>query len=198
MTSMEWFKTLWISYLLPILAVAFVASACGILGKHPMMRLCKQQYALCTSAHCIPVPGDPSKAVCHCEVQDGPSMSTVPCDQLKPSTDPNGIQTVYSTFSYKQLEAGKKVLKCPGGTPWTWCLNKRCTVDPANPAVAVCLCDVMRTTEDWITFGGGCDRSSCSASYWSGAAMKDFDEGNVFLMRKLRLAQTPIKWCEAQ
>jgi len=21
-------------------------------------------------------------------------------------------------------------MKCPKGTPWTWCLNKRCTVDP--------------------------------------------------------------------
>ena len=99
----------------------------------PGMELCKHQYALCTSALCIPQPGDPTKAICFCAVEDGASMSSAPCDTTQPSTDANGIRTVYSSFSLEQFKQGKKVLRCPNGTPWTWCLNKRCTVDPSDP-----------------------------------------------------------------
>ena len=93
------------------------------------MRLCKNQYALCTSALCIPQPGDPTKAICFCEVEQGASMASVPCNTIQPTNDANGIRTVYSAFSLEQFKQGKKVLRCPNGTPWTWCLNKRCTVD---------------------------------------------------------------------
>jgi hypothetical protein len=97
------------------------------------MQLCKHQYALCTSAPCIPQPDDLTKAICFCDVEEGASMSSAPCNTIQPSTDANGIRTVYSAFSLEQFKQGKKVLTCPSGTPWTWCLNKRCTVDPLNP-----------------------------------------------------------------
>src|SRR6266481_7451051 len=57
------------------------------------MQLCKHQYALCTSALCIPQPGDPTKAICFCDVEEGASMSTDACDKLKPTTDEQGIRT---------------------------------------------------------------------------------------------------------
>src|SRR6266536_2038300 len=117
------------------------------------MQLCKHPYALCTSALCIPQPGDPSKAICFCAVEDGASMSSVPCNTIQPSTDANGIRTVYSAFSLEQFKQGKKVLRCPNGAPWTWCLNKRCTVDPSDPKKAICICDVLRT-EEWSMPGG--------------------------------------------
>jgi hypothetical protein len=107
--------------------------------------LCQQQFALCTSAPCIPEPGNPTVAICSCDVEDGPSLASVACDTVKPRTDANGIRTVYSQFALKQWQQGKKTLKCPSGTPWTWCLDKRCTVDPANPKKAICACDVVRT-----------------------------------------------------
>jgi len=159
------------------------------------MFLCNHPYALCTSARCIPQPGNAKKAICFCDVEKGESMSTSPCHRLKPSTDKSGIETIYSTFSFKQYEEGKKVMQCPGGTPWTWCLNKQCTVDPENSQQAICLCDIMRTEDPWITFGGSCDASSCNTSYWSGAALKDFEEGNVFMTKKMHLDLSPVKWC---
>jgi hypothetical protein len=162
------------------------------------MQLCNHSYALCTSARCIPDPNNPEKAICFCEVEEGASMSTVPCKKLQPSVDANGIRTVYSAFSFNQYREGKKVMKCPGGTPWTWCLNKQCTVDPANPKQAICLCDVMRTPDEWITLGGECDPSTCKTAYWSGAPVKDFEEGNRFMMKKLRLKETPVKWCKVK
>jgi hypothetical protein len=63
--------------------------------------LCQQQFALCTSAPCIPEPGNPKVAICSCDVEDGPSLASVACDTLKPSTDANGIRTVYSQFALK-------------------------------------------------------------------------------------------------
>ena len=36
--------------------------------------LCQQQFALCTSAPCIPEPGNPKVAICSCDVEDGPRI----------------------------------------------------------------------------------------------------------------------------
>jgi hypothetical protein len=113
----------------------------------------------------VPQPGDPNKAICFCDVLEGKSMSTAPCDTLKPCTDAHGILTVYSTFSLEQFKAGKKVMKCPGSTPWTWCLNKRCTVDPSDPKKAICVCDIMRGSAEWITLGGDCKTATCGTGY---------------------------------
>jgi hypothetical protein len=160
------------------------------------MELCKHQYALCTSALCIPQPDDPTKAICFCAVEEGASMSSVPCNTIQPSTDANGIRTVYSAFSLEEFKQGKKVLWCPNGTPWTWCLNKRCTVDPSDPKKAICVCDVLRTGE-WITLGGNCDNATCTTGYWSGATPKDFNEASAFMVKALRIDQSPVKWCKA-
>jgi hypothetical protein len=157
--------------------------------------LCEQPYALCTSAPCVPQPGDPTKAICWCDVEEGKSMSTVPCDTIRPSTDADGIRTVYSTFSLEQAQEGKKGMKCPNGAPWTWCLNKICTVDPSKPEKAICVCDVVRGTGDWMTFGGGCDVSACKTGYWSGALLADFESGNAFMAKALGLTKSPAQWC---
>lgn len=191
---MKYLKPLFISCILPVVAVFTVAF--GYNKTSTMNHVCKHQYALCTSAKCVPQPGDPTKAICFCDVEEGPSLATVSCDTLHPSTDANGVRTVYSTFSTKQFKEGKKGMKCPKGTPWTWCLNKRCTVDPFNPKQAICECDVMRT-EEWTTIGGNCDTSTCATGYWSGATLKDLEEGNTFLMKHLGLDQSPVKWCQA-
>jgi hypothetical protein len=156
--------------------------------------LCNQQFALCTSAPCIPSPGNPKVAVCSCDVQEGQNLATVECDSVKPSNDTKGIRTIYSQFALTQFQAGKKGLKCASGTPWTWCLNKICTVDPANPKKAICLCDVVRSGE-WMTAGGECDPSTCTNAYWSGAPLDDFADGTNFLIKHLKLGKSPVDWC---
>jgi hypothetical protein len=122
-------------------------------------------------------------------------MASVPCNTIQPSTDANGIRTVYSAFSFEQFKQGKKVLTCASGTPWTWCLNKRCTVDPSDPKKAICVCDVLRTGE-WITLGGNCDTATCTTGYWSGATVKDF-KATAFMTKALGLNKSPVKWCPA-
>jgi len=191
---MTYIKLSFASFLF-IAAVAVFALAFGAeQAAKSNMQLCKHQYALCTSALCIPQPGDATKAICFCDVQDGASVASVPCNTIQPTTDANGIRTVYSAFSLEQFKQGKKVLQCSSGTPWTWCLNKRCTVDPSDPKKAICVCDVLRT-EEWITLGGNCDTGTCTTGYWSGATVKDFNEATSFLVKALSLDQSPVKWC---
>lgn len=192
---MKRFSPLFLSYIFPVLAVLLVSYTYEN-GSSSKSYLCRHQYALCTSALCIPQPGDPTKAICFCDVEEGPSMATVPCKTIRPCTESHGIHTVFSTFSLEQFMGGKKGMKCPSGTPWTWCLNKRCTVDPNNPKKAICLCDVMRT-EKWMTLGGNCDTTTCNTGYWSGAALDDFNEGVEFLMKALGIEHSPVKWCPA-
>lgn len=193
---MHWLKII-CTFCVSLLAIVLVVYGREWLSSGKM-RVCHHPYALCTSARCIPEPGNPDRAFCFCDVEEGWSMSTVPCSQLRPTIDREGIMTLWSTFSYRQYGEGKRTMRCPGGTPWTWCLNKKCTVDPADPRRAVCLCDVMRTKDDWITFGGDCHPSTCTTAYWSGAGLKDFEEGNVFLKKQLHLDHSPVKWCPAE
>jgi hypothetical protein len=182
------------SFLLIAAAAVFTIAFGNEQAANSNMQLCKHQYALCTSALCIPQPDDPIKAICFCDVQEGASMSSVLCNTIEPSTDANGIRTVYSAFSLEQFKQGKKVLRCSSGTPWTWCLNKRCTVDPSDPKKAICVCDVLRTGE-WITLGGNCDTGTCTTGYWSGATVKDFNEATSFMVKALNLDHSPVEWC---
>jgi hypothetical protein len=182
------------SFLLIAAAAVFTIAFGNEQAAKSDMQLCKHQYALCTSALCIPQPGDPTKAICFCAVEEGASMASVPCNTIQPSTDANGIRTVYSAFSLEQFKQGKKVLTCASGTPWTWCLSKRCTVDPSDPKKAICVCDVLRTGE-WITLGGNCDTATCTTGYWSGATVKDFNEATSFMVKALSLDQSPVEWC---
>lgn len=196
--DMKFLKSALISYVLPIVAVgAVIYISSGFNQASHEMHLCQHQYALCTSAVCVPQPGDSTKAICFCDVEEGASMSTAPCDTQKPNTDAHGIRTIYSAFSLQQFVEGKKGMKCPGGTPWTWCLNRVCTVDPSNSKRAICVCDVKRTDDEWMTLGGNCDTSTCNRGYWSGATIKDVEEGNAFLTKVLSLDKSPMKWCQA-
>jgi hypothetical protein len=179
---------------LRILLVVAAAALGYVVPVHAENYFCQQQFALCTSAPCIPEPGNPKVAICTCDVEDGPNLATVACDTVKPSIDANGVRTVYSQFALKQFARGKRTLKCAAGTPWTWCLNKPCTVDPANPKKAICACDVLRTGE-WITAGGNCNTATCKTAYWSGAPLNDFNAGTDFLVKQLKLKRSPVNWC---
>ncbi|MDQ0302596.1 hypothetical protein [Ancylobacter polymorphus] len=156
--------------------------------------LCNQAFALCTSAPCIPQPGNPDVSICVCEMQEGPNLATVPCDTVRPSTDANGVRTVYSQFALTQFQQGKKGLRCPSGTPWSQCLNKICTVDPANPDKAICACDVVRSGE-WQTAGGDCQAATCGTAYWSGALLADSRNNADFMMQQLKIATSPAEAC---
>ncbi|CAN5745702.1 hypothetical protein BH09ACT8_BH09ACT8_37360 [soil metagenome] len=125
--------------------------------------LCNQTFALCTTAPCEPSPTDPGVAVCHCVMENGYSIGYKAC------TERAQVGTaVASSFSTVNVNANFAVLSCPSGVPWANCLDMPCEIDPVNPALATCQCQVVTTGES-LTFGGGCDTATCTSTIWSAA-----------------------------
>jgi hypothetical protein len=118
-----------------------------------------------------------------CDVEEGPSLATQPCHTLEPTIVSGNLETVYSTFSLRQMEHDHlKPLTCPGSTPWTWCLNKKCIVDPMNPVKALCSCDIRRNEGDWVTLGGDQNPATCQRGYWSGTAIPEGKSGLQYML----------------
>ena len=178
--------------ILLVLIVAFGYVPCALAENY----LCQQQFALCTSAPCIPAPGNPKVAICRCDVEEGPNLATG-CVRHRQAQ--HGFQWHSDGLFPVRAQAicaGQETLKCPTGTPWTWCLNKPCTVDPANPGKAICACDIVRTGE-WITAGGNCNTATCKTAYWSGAPVSDFNDGIDFLLKSTKRQKSPVAYCQA-
>lgn len=178
---------------LVIICLMMMAGSAWAQGSKPNI-VCDQPYVLCTSAPCIPDPSDPqSKAICQCDVQVGKSYGNTSCNARKPKTMPDGSKALISTYSFEQ--AGMiKVMTCPSGKPWTFCLDKPCTVNPMNTKQAICTCDIERKGK-FVTFGGSCDTGSCGIGYWSGATVSDYNSASAFLAKELGLPGVPTKMC---
>jgi hypothetical protein len=126
-----------------------------------------QVFALCSYAPCRPIPGDPTKALCDCEVFDDVAVGNLSCGARMPQPGPYGLTQVFSAFSLIEIPA-RPLMTCPAGTVWTQCLDAPCFVDPTNPNKAACTCQVQ-TTETAQTYGGNCDTATCATSFWSAA-----------------------------
>lgn len=178
--------------LLFFVILSIVCVTCG----HDMLSpggVCDKKYALCTSAPCIPDPENPNKAICFCEVYTGKSFGQIACDRRMNFVDEKGIEHLTSTYSFAQYDS-KKTLTCPDGSPWTFCLDKPCTVDPADPKKAICQCEVKHSGE-FVTLGGNCDKSTCKTSYWSAASPQDTQGAMAILVKSLGLTQAPSNYC---
>lgn len=182
-------------YLRPFLfaALAVICVTCGYNALGSKNVVCDQTYALCTSASCIPDPNNPSQAVCYCKVHQGKSYGHAGCSKRKPHMDEHGTHFVISTYSFDDA-ATKEMMTCPKGKPWTDCLDKPCTVDPANPTNAICMCDV-HFNEESITWGGNCDKSTCDTGYWSGASLKGNKQAMAYFAKVLGRTP-PQNYCE--
>ena len=107
--------------------------------------LCNQPYALCSKANCD-FDKKTNTYTCYCENFNGCSMGTIECSKLKPYTDKDGKQIIFSTFS---PEFGIKgyTLNAGNAKKWANCLNQKCIVDPKNPKKSICKCIVATGPE---------------------------------------------------
>lgn len=155
--------------------------------------VCKQPYALCTTATCVPMPGDKNKSLCFCNVFDGYSTGSLSCAKRKPYTGPHGNQHIVSTFSFEDY-ATNKAMTCPSGKPWAFCLDKPCQIDPRNSNQAICACDIM-TKGASVTLGGQCNTSTCDNTLYSAASASELDGGTQALMKAMKLTESPVRVC---
>ena len=129
------------------------------------MWFCNQTFALCTTAPCELSQTDSTIANCHCVVENGPSIGNTSCAERAPSG-----KKLVSNFSTINVNNAFFNMTCPEDAPWANCLDVACEIDSYNPAQAVCQC-VMVGTGPSLTFGGGCDASTCTSTIWSAAPL---------------------------
>jgi len=135
--------------------------------------VCEGKYALCLAAPCVPIPVFDAKsgkivvgkALCECEVANGPSLGDLACGARAPQGE--GGRYLHSTYSFGDT-ATHPAMTCPTGTPWAFCYDQPCVVDAKDPTKAQCTC-LVRTDGDYQTLGGNCDKAKCG-TLWAGAA----------------------------
>jgi hypothetical protein len=125
--------------------------------------LCKQIFGLCTTAPCELDADDPSIAHCHCVVVDAYAVGFKTCAERAPS----GL-SVTSNFSSVNVNSAFSVMTCPEEIAWANCLDMPCEVNALNPATATCQCQMVEQGPS-LTWGGGCDTSTCETTVWSAA-----------------------------
>lgn len=124
---------------------------------------CNQTFALCTTAPCELSQSDPSIANCHCIVEKAYAIGFKTCTERAQSG-----MSLHSNFSTTNVNSAFSTMTCPEDAPWANCLDVPCEIDPLNPAVATCQCEMVQTGPS-LTFGGGCDASTCTTTIWSAA-----------------------------
>lgn len=124
---------------------------------------CNQTFALCTTAPCDLSVSDSTIANCHCIVEKAYSIGFKSCTERAQ----NGL-SLHSNFSTTNVNSAFSTMTCPEDAPWANCLDVPCEINPLNPATATCQC-VMVEKGPSLTFGGGCDTSTCTTTIWSAA-----------------------------
>lgn len=135
-------------------------SLSGVKGTAKVPVICDQPYALCDTAFCVPSQDDPSKVVCSCSVEKGPSLGGGKCSAIGPIgmyKNEDGewiieagyaVGQITSTYSFHNASpvpgreiypnntsadyTGDIYLKtCKNGN-WADCWNKPCSVLPED------------------------------------------------------------------
>jgi hypothetical protein len=150
---------------------------------------CNQTFALCTTAPCELSQTNPSVANCHCVVVDSYSIGYKTCPDRAQSGS-----SLHSNFSTVNVNSEFRVLTCPESAPWANCLDVACEIDTFNPAVATCQCQMVETGPS-LTFGGGCDTSTCTSTIWSAApegllGLAQYEEGMKRVNQTVTLPST--------
>jgi hypothetical protein len=102
--------------------------------------------------------------------------------------------SLHSNFSTVNVNSEFGVLTCPESAPWANCLDVPCEIDAFNPAVATCQCLLVETGPS-LTFGGGCDTSTCTSTIWSAApegllGLAQYEEGMKRVNQTVTLPST--------
>lgn len=169
------------------LLIIFVVSCIYLTKAHATTKapiICNQTYALCSAAKCIPDPSVTGNAICSCETKKDLSVGNKSCKARKPHTD-NNITYIVSTFSFKNKS--DPVMSCPANTFWTNCMDAPCTIDPMDPSKSICSCPIVQSKQAIVTFGGGCDTSTCENSFWSGAIPADNTQFQATLAKQANI-----------
>ena len=128
-----------------VIFVIYIAVSMYSKNNSNAMVKCNMKFGLCPAAKCIPTPYDASKAFCMCDVATGTnySVGNSDCEKIQPYKTKTGEEIIFSDFSPVITKMGYHVTSCPPEAVNMNCMNKICSVDPNNPAKAICICDKL-------------------------------------------------------
>jgi hypothetical protein len=134
----------------------------------PKFIVCKSTYALCTSAICSPMPGNPNQVSCPCTVETGYSAGLSPCQPI--TVTPDGLQIASRYFPLRSYAV------CNNSNPWANCLDQPCLVDPVISSYATCTCTLVTNEPQYIVHNAveqysseSCSQQSISSATLTGA-----------------------------
>ncbi len=141
-------------------------------------RICEGRYALCSSAKCQPIAGDPSHVKCSCEGPlNGLNIGDSSCESRE--------DHLTSTFSLWDITAthrkpAKTTISCAGdnANKWAFCLDAPCGADKG--AVS-CKCQ-LSAASDYIILTSACPTDgkalhAACAQIWSSASQAELMSG---------------------
>ncbi|MFW2571323.1 hypothetical protein [Legionella sp. 29fVS95] len=146
----------------------------------PSFNLCKNKYALCTTALCEPIPGRKDFVSCKCDVKEGYSAGEKPCN--------GGYEIIYSRYY-----PIKGYISCENNRPWAWCLDMPCSIDKNDASKASCTCAVVSNQGPYVIVANNYSKSACTEGLYSSATITQVNQVTDFLKGQNELKPFPIK-----
>jgi hypothetical protein len=146
--------------------------------------LCEGAYALCTTAKCSPVEGEPGTVACACDVKDGYSAGKDNCKPTEVTSYGTEVQSRY--FPVKSLSI------CTNDRDWADCLGKRCTIDKNDPGKATCFCTIEKAKGPYVIVGDSYTPKTCTTGIISSATVEGNQDINKFLKSTGKLEPYPV------
>jgi hypothetical protein len=156
-------------------------------GKKSGLTFCSGNFALCAAANCtatgekIKVKGKKYPAAsCECPILNGWSIADVNAGNMTGSCDPppNGVWSMYAPLTEVPQEdtmpawqtVAATSLTCAGAAEYAQCFSFSCVLDGTvnGQALAKCTCPIDKARKQFVTAGGNCEVSNCSADLFVG------------------------------
>lgn len=168
------------------LALAFgLVVALGGAGRAQELKICKSTFALCTIAHCDPIPGNDKQVTCHCTVNNSYSAGSEPCSGVRQTAEGQEIHSRYYPV--------KSYAVCANDRSWAWCLDKPCIIDKNNPEAAACACDVVKNLGAYVIVTSNYTPETCTTGVISSATIAQIDQATASLKSAKVLPPFPIQ-----
>jgi len=161
-----------------------VVLALGGAGQAQDLKVCKSTFALCTIAHCDPIPGNDKQVACHCTVNSSYSAGAEPCSGVKNTPEGQEIHSRYYPV--------KSYASCSNDRPWAWCLDKPCLIHKNNPEAATCACDLVSNLGAYVIVTSHYTPATCPPAILSPATTPQIDQATAALMKAKVLMPFPI------
>jgi hypothetical protein len=167
------------NFFISIAAFFVTADLVSVTSQAQDFKVCRSKFALCTVAHCDPIPGNEKQVSCQCTVNTAYSAGQEPCQGVKETPEGQEIRSRYSPVRSYAL--------CSNDRPWAWCLDKPCIIDKNNPEAAACKCDSVKNLGDYVIVTSAYTPSTCTTGVISSATIAQISQVTDYLKTKTKV-----------